>query len=131
MLDRMMAVDFQSENGITYVENSLAPFHSDANQILTELELGGLQENALPFFFAAPYMGREHRFIWTSDLMIKVLKAVGVREARRVNIGEGRRPEVCLERRRRGVYLGHDWREELLAGREPFDVESFVVEAIR
>jgi len=131
MLDRMMDVDLRSANGITYVENSLKPFYSDANQILTELELGGLQENVLPFFFGALYMGHEHRFIWTSDLMIKVMKAVGFREARRVNIGEGSQPEVCIERRRRGVYLGHDWREELLVAREPFDVESFVVEGIR
>jgi len=131
MLDRMMQVDFRSDNGITYIENSLKPFYSEANEILTDLQLGGLRENAVPFFFAALYMGHEHRFIWTSDLMIKVMKAVGFREARRVNVGEGRRPEVCIERRRRGVYLGHDWREELLVDREPFDVESLVVEAIR
>ncbi|HXI28788.1 MAG TPA: methyltransferase domain-containing protein, partial [Vicinamibacterales bacterium] len=128
MLDRMIRADFGDANGAVYMENSLRPFFRDEERVLQELGLTGLAEDPLPFFFGFLYMGHGHRFIWTSGLMIKVMKAAGFRDATCVNVGEGRRRDACIERRRRGVYLGYNWEEELVEPHATYDVESFVVE---
>lgn len=95
------------------------------------LGLDGINEEPLPFLFSGLYMNHGHRFIWTSGLMIKVMKRIGFTDARRYAPGEGSRPADCIERRRRGIYLGNDWREELTTSDPSFDVESFVVEAVK
>ena len=63
--------------------------------------------------------------------MIKVMKAIGFRTAERFLPGQGSRADYCIERRRRGLYLGNDWREELLVTLDPYDNESFAVEGIK
>jgi SAM-dependent methyltransferase len=132
MLDRLVTADFSGENGQAYVRNILTPAFVDENVALVDvLGLRGFGEEPRTFLFNAVYMGHGHRFIWTSTLMINVMTAIGFRQANRFLPGEGSRPSDCIERRRRGVYMGYEWREELLAHHELFDVESFVVEAIK
>src|SRR5262249_15385709 len=131
MLDRMVHADFQGERGAQYIHNSLQPFFADEEQILRDLGINGVVEQPLPFFFAFLYFGHGHRFIWTSDLMITVMKAVGFSEASRVDVGQGRRTDACIERRRRGIYHGTRWEEELFNSHEPYDVESLVVEGVK
>jgi SAM-dependent methyltransferase len=131
MLDRMLHARFDDARAATYINNSLRPFFATEEQVLNDLRVGGLDDDPLPFFFAFLYMGHGHRFIWTSDLMMKVMKASGFRDARRVNIGEGTRADACIERRRRGIYLGHEWQEELLSATDTYDIETLIVEAVR
>jgi SAM-dependent methyltransferase len=131
MLDRMLTADLSDVNGATYINNSLRPFFREEEAALKALGLRGLDADPRAFFFGFLYMGHGHRFIWTSDLMIAVMKAAGFRDARLHNVGEGLRADACIERRRRGIYLGYDWQEELGTVREPYDVESFVVEGVK
>ena len=113
------------------MRNSLLPHAADEHALLETLGLRGLDEDPVAFMFNNLYMEHGHRFIWTSGLMIKVMVAIGFQHARRFSPGEGSRPADCIERRRRGIYLGHDWRDELATPRVPYDVESFVVEAVK
>lgn len=131
MLDRMIHARFDDPDASTYVDNALRPYFTTEEQALRGLGLDGLNEDPLPFFFVSLYLGHGHRFIWTSDLMIKVMKASGFRDARRVGIGEGSRADACIERRRRGIYLGHDSDEELQSAHETFDIESLIVEGVK
>lgn len=62
--------------------------------------------------------------------MVRVLKAIGFREAVIKKIGEGVNQKYCLERRRRGLYLGHNWKEDRSVN-IIYDPESLVVEAIK
>ena len=131
MLDRLLTADLNDANGRIYVQNSLAPYFAREQALLTTtLGLNILGDDPLPFMFNFLYMGHGHQFIWTSGLMIKVLQAIGFHDVRRRGPGEGIRTEYCIERRRRGIYLGHDWQEELRS-RDVYDVESFVVEAVK
>ena len=131
MLDRLMTADLGDDDGREYVRNSLLPHAADEHALLEKLGLRGLDEDPVAFMFNNLYMVHGHRFIWTSGLMIKVMIAIGFQHARRFSPGEGSRPADCIERRRRGIYLGHDWRDELATPRVPYDVESFVVEAVK
>ena len=132
MLDRLMTATLDDQNGREYLRNSVLGIHADADEILRNaLRLDGINEEPLPFFFSSLYMNHGHRFIWTSGLMIKVMKAIGFRKAERHDPGQGSRPADCIERRRRGLYLGHDWREEVDSRVVACDVESFVVEGIK
>ena len=118
--------------GRSTLQNPLLPAFGIEDALLREtLNLRGINEDPEAFLFANIYMGHGHRFIWTSGLMMKVMKAIGFSGAQRFAPGEGSRPADCIERRRRGIYLGFDWRDELSTPQVPFDVESFVVEAVK
>jgi len=132
MLDRLMSVDLSGDNGRTYVRNSILPHFATEQAFLRDLlHIDAINTEPLPFLFNALYMGHGHRFIWNSGLMIKVMTAVGFRDVQRRLPGEGLRADYCIERRRRGIYLGYEWQEELLPGQDVFDAESFVVEALK
>jgi SAM-dependent methyltransferase len=131
MLDRMMHADLGDANGRAYMRNSYSRFFEPEEALLRDLGLDGMHEDARAFMFNNLYMGHDHRFIWTSGLMIKVMHAIGFREAARRAPGDGAHPGDCIERRRRGLYLGYDWREELSTTDPVYDVESFVVEGTK
>jgi SAM-dependent methyltransferase len=132
MLDRLMTANLDDSNGREYVRNSLSPHFSEEQALLRDvLGIGGLDADPLAFLFNGIYLNHGHRFIWTSGLMIKVMKAIGFQRVERFEPGEGSRPADCIERRRRGIYLGYDWREELLTPHTVYDVESFVVEGVK
>lgn len=131
MLDRFITADLSDDNGRRYVQNSLMPYFAIEQAVLANtLLLTGIPDDPLPFMFNFLYMGHGHQFIWTSGLMMKVLQAIGFHDVRRRDPGQGVRADYCIERRRRGLYLGHDWQEDR---RSPnvYDVESFVVEAVK
>jgi SAM-dependent methyltransferase len=131
MLDRLVTADLGDANGRIYVRNSLASGFTREQALLADtLGLKGIEDDPLPFMFNALYMGHDHRFIWSSGLMIKVMRAIGFHEARRQEPGQGVLADGCIERRRRGIYLGNDWQEELQS-RDVYDVESFAVEAVK
>ena len=132
MLDRLMTARLDDAQGREYLRNSVLGMYKDADHVLhSTLGLDGINEDPLPFLFSGLYMNHGHRFIWTSGLMVKVMRSIGFTDARRCGPGEGSRPADCIERRRRGIYLGNDWREELTTSHAPYDVESFVVEGVK
>jgi SAM-dependent methyltransferase len=132
MLDQLLTADLSDANGREYVRNSLSRFFVDEDALLSStLGLNGINEDPVAFMFNNLYMSHGHQFIWTSSLMIKVMTSIGFRTAYRCAPGEGARPADSIERRRRGLYLGHDWREELATPRTPYDVESAVVEGVK
>jgi len=96
--------------------------------ILAELGLNGISGSYREFFFNSIFCGYGHRFIWSAELMAKVLKSLGYGEVRIYEVGQGSNEEYCIERRRRGLYLGNDWREDRSSG-YVYDIESQVVEA--
>jgi SAM-dependent methyltransferase len=131
MLDRLLTADLSDANGRTYAQNSLAPYFASEQSLLADtLGLKGIDDDPLPFMFNFLYMGHDHRFIWTSGLMIKVMKAIGFHDVMQREPGQGLRADYCIERRRRGIYLGYDWQEDRRSG-DVYDVESFAVEAVK
>lgn len=131
MLDSILAADFSSmDNNIkTYIKNSLVPYFVNEHALLEELlDGGGISHAPFEFFLNSMFREHGHRFIWSEGLLIRVMCALGFDAPTKMAIGEGSRSDYCIERRRRGIYLGEDWREELFAS-ESFDVESTVVEA--
>ena len=88
--------------GRSTLRNPLLPAFGIEDALLREtLNLRGINEDPEAFLFANIYMGHGHRFIWTSGLMMKVMKAIGFSGAQRFAPGEGSRPADCIERRRR------------------------------
>jgi len=131
MFDRLIRADFNNADGRMYLRNSVLPHFGPEQALLVDtLGLTGIDEDPLPFFFNAIYMGHGHRFIWSSSLMIRVMKAIGFRDVQRRRPGEGVRADACIERRQRGIYLGNDWQENAQSDRV-YDAESFVVEGVK
>ena len=54
----------------------MAHFFVEEEKLLSgTLGLNGINEDARAFLFNSVYMNHGHRFIWTSGLMISVMKA--------------------------------------------------------
>ncbi len=129
MLDSILQADFSGPQCKEYVTNSLIPcFPREHTLLLDILGKEGILGAPFEFFLNSMFRKHGHRFLWSSDLFTRVLYAIGYEHACRYEIGEGANLEYCIERRRRGVYLGNDWREEV-GRKDVFDLESTVVEA--
>lgn len=126
-LEKLLNVSLENDMGKIYIQN-LVRFYKKENDIFGELGFNGLSEFYRTFFFNSIFCGYGHRFIWSAGLMAKVLKSLGYSEARIYEVGQGGNEEYCIERRRRGLYLGNDWREDRSPG-YVYDVESLSVEA--
>ncbi len=129
MIESVITSDFKDKHGKIFVQNFIETW-SDENQLLKELKLSGVFESPETFFLNGIFTKHGHKFIWSAELMVKVLKVIGFHEAAIRKIGEGINQEYCIERRRRGLYLGHSWREDRSAI-IIYDPESLVVEAIK
>jgi len=129
-IERLIGAPLDDDNGRTYIENSLIAPWSREHTLLRELKLSGIFEAPKTFQLNALFTRYGHRFIWSSDLLVRVLRAIGFRQARIMPIGEGIRPEYCIERRRRGLYLGHD-RDVDRSVETVFDAESEAIEAVK
>lgn len=127
MLDSMLSSNLTDSNGTLYIKNALVPYFSKEDDLLKQLGLGGIGDSAKLFMLNSIFRGHEHRFIWDTRLMGQVLSATGFANVRRCAISEGTAREWCIERRRRGVYMGNDWREELQSS-TTYDPESGIVE---
>jgi SAM-dependent methyltransferase len=129
MVERVTASDFNDKNGKIFVQNFIETW-SDEDQLLKELKLSGISESPETFFLNGIFTKFGHKFIWSAELMVKVLKAIGFHDVAMKKIGEEIDQEYCLERMRRGLYLGHDRKEDRSAN-IVYDPESLVVEAIK
>jgi SAM-dependent methyltransferase len=130
MLDTLRDAKLTDERGRRYIETVLNSYFAAEKAALVELGLPGLEASPETFLFNSTFRGYGHQFIWDRQMLANVLRAIGFTEARPVAVGEGRNRDYCIERRRRGIYLGRDWREELPAT-DVFDPESGVVEAAK
>jgi SAM-dependent methyltransferase len=130
--ERIMNFNFSDGNPLNsaYFEKLIVGASPEKDARLREIGLKGLSEDPRLFFVNNLFTMHGHRFIWSQDLMKKVMEAVGFTSARGEKPGTGRVREYCIERKRRGVYLGKNWKEDA-AGEPHFDAESIVVEAIK
>jgi predicted SAM-dependent methyltransferase len=130
MIESLLAKKLDSKNGRLYVKNSLISAYPDENAILSELNLNGIEEDPETFLLNSIFREHGHKFIWSNHLLQKVMSSLGYKNIRNMDIGITAVPGANIERRRRGVYLGNDWQEELKST-EVFDPESMVIEAQR
>jgi predicted SAM-dependent methyltransferase len=129
-IERLISVKLNDENGKRYVQNCLIGVWSDENKLLNELRLNGIFESPKTFLLNSIFTKHGHRFIWSRELMVKVLKAIGFHQVSERKVGEGINKEYCIERRRRGLYLGHDWKVDRSAN-VVYDPEGEIIEAIK
>lgn len=127
--EKVLSASFDDENGKQYLK-SLERFYPDEHKLFAKWNFDGLAEFSKIFLLNSIFTGYGHKFIWSSELMVKVLKLLGYKEVCIYKVGEGSNKDYCIERRRRGVYLGNNWEEDRSAG-YVYDVESIVVEAIK
>ncbi len=129
MLEVVQASDLSGENGECEVNRILVNYGTE-NTTLQNLGLAGVKEFPRIFLFNDVFMQHGHKFIWTGDLMVQVLQAVGFSKVEIRAIGEGVNPDYCIERRCRSVYNGSNWQEDRAMG-FVYDATSLVVEAIK
>jgi len=128
-MEKLLAARFDSGRDAEYFRN-VRHFWAEQDRIFEELGIDGLGEYPNIFFLNSMFTDYGHKFIWSADLMAKVLSSVGFHSAKVYNVGEGSRTDICIERRRRGIYMGKDPSVDLAPG-YIHDVESLVVEAIK
>lgn len=108
----------------------LERFYPAEKELFGELGFDGLGAFSQVFLLNSVYTGYGHRFIWSAALISRVLSSLGYSDVKVHEIGKGRNPDYCLERRRRGIYLGRDASEDRAAG-YVYDAESLAVEAVK
>jgi len=91
---------------------------------LTELGLDGIREEPIVFMLDSLFKGHNHKLLWTSSLMKKVLLKVGFRQVNIHEPGETKFDKSnCLERTIRGINP-----DNFPAGTK-YDPETQVIEA--
>ena len=129
MLDTLIQTNLAGEKG-KYEAKLLQNTYSQEDQALRDLGTQGVEEFVKIFLINDVFMHHGHKFIWTADLMVKVLQAVGFRQVQIRNIGEGVKEDYCLERKCRSIYLGYNWQEDRQMGFVN-DSQSLAVEGIK
>lgn len=129
MLDALNAANLEGENG-KYEASILRHTYAQEDQFLRDLGTQGIEDFVKIFLINDVFRNHGHQFIWTADLMVKVLQAVGFSKVQVSKIGEGVKEDYCLERRCRSIYLGYDWREDRQMGLVN-DAQSLAIEAIK
>lgn len=128
MLDKLLKFE-NDEKGLRYAAVSLAQWFPHEDRVLKELGLNGVATDARPFIFDSLLKKHGHQFVWTVDLMKKVLLKVGFSVVNECEPGSSKYdPDSAIERKIRGVHA-----EELTRdlGITVYDPESCVIEAIK
>jgi SAM-dependent methyltransferase len=126
-VDRVIEpIDFEKD-GKPYLDYLARKTLKREDAALKAIGISGIEFDPQPFYLRSVFMLHHHRFIWSVRLMTQVLEALRFSDAKGYAVGEGARPELCIERRARGIYYGDDWRGDREA--RPFDCESICVEA--
>jgi len=130
-VEAMLDADLTTPEGQTYMGHTIAHHFSEAEAWVREHADESLVAAAPHVLFLNfMFYDHGHRFIWTRPLLVDALRWAGFTSARACEIGEGVDPEVCLERRRRGDYLGADPDADRAPG-TVFNCDSGVAEAVR
>lgn len=109
-----------------YTRTSLKPYYPEEAKLLDSMGID-FSQHGLPFFFDSLLKKHNHKFVWSSDLMVQVLKAVGFSDVMVCVPGDTEFAESratgahLLERVVRGI--------EPMDGVDKYDCESLVVEA--
>jgi Methyltransferase domain len=130
MIEQILAASFDDELGGAYINNCVKPTYKVENDELVALGLRGVADSPRTFFTNALFLKHEHKFIWSADLLVKVLRQIGFSRVQSYGAHEGGRAEYCINRRRRGQYFGNDFRADA-AQAWSYDAESLAVEATR
>ncbi len=130
MLDVLLNVDFQNSQMDAYANSSIYSTFANEFDVIKRLGVDVQSDDLKTFFMNSMFNRHGHKFIWSYGLLKSTLEGVGFREAKICKVGEGKFPDRCIERRRRGIYLGNDYREEL-ASQITIDVESGVIEVAK
>ena len=130
MINAYEAKALEKSVGQIYVATSLERACQEEIAVMNKLGLDGIRKYPDAFQFVAMYMRYQHKFVWNTALMKEVLITIGYQSARKYQPGEGCCQENCIERKRRGLYHGNDYKKD----REPcfiYDIEGCAVEAIK
>lgn len=131
-VDKLVQFDSLTFRGVggqtlkeNYIKNSLKPYYPEHADELAKMDIDFLTEG-LPFFLDSLIKKHNHKFLWSTTLMLKVMVRIGFSDVRICLPGESEFDEsTCLERRFRGV----DAELAKAFGHNMFDPESLVVEA--
>jgi hypothetical protein len=116
----------ESKNDSRYLQENIAGKFQPAIKSLQQLGLSGIYEDIYPFLICHLVGSSGHKFVWSSKLLLKVLKAIGYSSVQQCNIGQGSNPAYCLERRSR-IIATENWKSNLS---DPiYDPESGIFEA--
>lgn len=126
-LEKILALSLEDERGKIYMQN-IERFYAKEDAVLADLGLKGVSASYRVFYFNSIFTGFGHKFVWSAELIRNVLKSLGYSEAHIYEVGQGENEEYCIERRRRGLYLGNDWQEDR-SEKFVYDIDSLVVEA--
>lgn len=129
-LEAIMRTPLNNPNGEKYVYNSLMPHFAQEDYALKMLGLDGLETDSTLFLLNSMANKHDHTFLWSLKLLQEVLYKVGFKNVVVRQPGIGNNPEFCIERRRRGLYLGNDWKENE-SQIETWDCESGIIEAVK
>jgi predicted SAM-dependent methyltransferase len=130
VLDVLLKVDFQNSHLATYANSSIYPTFRSEFSYLKKLGAEIQSKDLNTFFMNSMFNRHGHKFIWSYSMLKVILERVGFDEVNILSVGNGKFPDRCIERRRRGVYLGNDYQEELNS-ETVFDIESGVIEAVK
>jgi len=121
-------IQFKNDDlGKHYSDTQSRHYYLKEEAALYRLGLDGLREDPMVFMFDSLLKGHNHKLIWSSTLIKKVLEKVGFSEVYVCEPGETNfNKEDCLERIVRGVDV--DYLKEHF-GLDKFDCETMVIEA--
>lgn len=114
----------------TYFENSIIPFAKVEHLKLINMGFKGVYEHPELFFIRGFYTLHNHLFMWSAELLKKILKKIGFEKVNIYEMGESSDNESAIERRRRGIYIGNDYKKELKS-KKVFNIDSLAIEAIK
>lgn len=114
------------EAGQSYCTFQTAHYYPNEDAQLRELGLNGVNEDPIVFMFDSLFKGHNHKLLWTSQLVKKVLERIGFSEVHICEPGETHFDKSdCLERILRGIHPNDAERLSLTH----YDPESKVIEA--
>lgn len=114
-----------------YINNSLKKLtYPKLEKLLKSLGLKGVDDDPQTFFFNSLFHEQGHQFIWSSQLLKKVMETLIYKDVKVYNPGLGHSQENCIERKQRGIYVGHDWKKDIKT-KKIYDPESLAVEGIK
>lgn len=125
-IDKMMRVK-NDELFKHYSDVQTRHYYPNEDTVLKELGFGGIREEPIMFMFDSLFKGHNHRMLWTSEMMKKVLFKVGFSQVDILEPGYSNFDKSnCLERTIRGVNPDYVLDTFNITN---YDPESLVVEA--
>lgn len=129
-LETILNTPLDNKNGEKYIYTSLIPHFANENHYLKMLDLEGLEADPTLFLLNSMANKHDHKFLWSLKLLKQIFTKVGFKNVVVREPGIGNNPEFCIERRKRGLYVDNDWKENE-SHTEVWDCESGIIEAVK